>query len=259
MTKLPVILRQFLIFSAFAVTLFLQTPRAIAETVWTTLSPGLEYSRTQRGGRQTGSFIHAFRISPKKYRFDLALAKDYGEKTMSVRSLAQRSGATLAINGGFFSPDEEILGLRAHKGQQRSRLKGTSWWGVFEIHGQKAQIYPQNKYQFKKGTEMAIQVGPRLLVDGIIPKLKEGTAARTALGITRAGDIVIVVTENSPLSTTALAEFMRKGEQHGGLGCVDALNLDGGRSSQLFAKLGRFQLYVPNLSQVTDAVLVHPR
>lgn len=49
---------------------------------------------------------------------------------------------------------------------------------------------------------------------------------------------------------------MRKPEGEGGMNCVDALNLDGGRSTQLYTQLDKLSLYLPGLSKVSDTVLV---
>ncbi len=54
------------------------------------------------------------------------------------------------------------------------------------------------------------------------------------------------------MSTTELAQLM-KAEP---LNCDNALNLDGGSSSQLHAHLNSFQLDVHGFSNVSDAVIV---
>lgn len=223
-----------------------------APTRWQTLSPGLEYTTRSYG---TGH-IHAFRLDLRRYQLDVALAKDYRVANASVRDLATRADALIAINGGFFSPEFEPLGLRIQRGTVRSPLKATSWWGIFRVAQARAQIVPPQGFTAGRHTTMAVQSGPRLVVQGAIPILKGGEAERSALGITTQGQVVIAITDHAPLSTSALAEILRRSAARGGLGCRDALNLDGGRSAQLYARIGRFQLHVPNLSVVTDAVIV---
>jgi exopolysaccharide biosynthesis protein len=60
-------------------------------------------------------------------------------------------------------------------------------------------------------------------------------------------------------SRTAMAKTMVASQIEGGLGCINALNLDGGSSTQLYAKYGNFNLKVAGYSAVTDAILVLPR
>jgi hypothetical protein len=52
---------------------------------------------------------------------------------------------------------------------------------------------------------------------------------------------------------------MRKPEIEGGLECTDALNLDGGSSTQLYANVRLFKINVPGINAITDAILVVPR
>ncbi len=235
--------------------LLLASPALARPLAWRTLAPGLEYVALQLGSDQP-STVHAFRIDPARYRFDIALAKDYGLAAASVRELGERAHAIVAINGGFFSPENLSLGLRVQNGRVRTPLKGTSWWGVFSIANHRAQIFAQRDYRPNPATTMAVQAGPRLVVGGAVPTLKGGLAERSGLGITRTGQIIIAATEYAPLTTTAFAELFRKADRDGGFGCPDALNLDGGRSTQIYARLGQFRINVPNLSLVTDAVVV---
>lgn len=93
---------------------------------------------------------------------------------------------------------------------------------------------------------------PRLLIRGNIPSLKAGVADRTALGITDEGKVIILVTTNAAMSTRQLAQIMRAPP----LSCSDAINLDGGSSSQLYAKIDSFQLNVHGFSNVSDAIIV---
>jgi uncharacterized protein YigE (DUF2233 family) len=105
-----------------------------------------------------------------------------------------------------------------------------------------------------------VQSGPRLLVDGQIPKqLRPGVANRSALGIRRNGQVVILATQNISLSTLELAQIMQRSEPENGLACWQALNLDGGSSTQLYAKVNDFMLSIPSFMPVADVVVVMPR
>ena len=92
-------------------------------------------------------------------------------------------------------------------------------------------------------------------MNGQVPTLRPGLANRSALGIDKHGKVIVVVTENLPISTSDLAHILAAPP----LNCVDALNLDGGSSSQLYAKIDRFKLDVPGFSQVSDAIVVKRR
>lgn len=230
-----------------------------AATTWQTLSPGIEYTRIHIDSALDSSAVHAFRVDPQRYTFDIALAKDFGQSTTSVRELAERRGAVLAINGGFFDHTGAPLGLRVSRGVVKHPVKAVSWWSVFAVDHGKPLMSTAAQFTPTATTQMAVQSGPRLVVNGAIPPLKDGDAARSALCITAAQQVIVVGTENLEMSTEGFAALLRKSERLNGLGCVHAQNLDGGRSTQLFARLGKFQLHVPNLSTVSDAVVVVPK
>ena len=133
-------------------------------------------------------------------------------------------------------------------------MKQTSWWHVFQVRNKKASVIAKNDYKLTGDIEMAIEAGPRLLTDGTIPEgLKPSSSDRTALGITKDGKIVIVVTENYSLSMADLAKRLRS------TGCINALNLDGGSSTQLYTKIGKFELRRPGFNSVANAIVVLPR
>ncbi len=72
-------------------------------------------------------------------------------------------------------------------------------------------------------------LGPRLVVDGKALALKAQSARRTALCVLADGRIEVLVS-SSPILAADLADFFVSE------GCVDALNLDGGTSTQLYLR-----------------------
>ena len=226
-----------------------------SDDYWRTLAPGVEYQDLDGNFLTPWSHIHAFRIHLKDNQLSLVSAKDLAREHASVDEYAQFSKALIAINGGFFDNNYKPLGLRIYNKHQQNPLKNISWWGIFYVKNQKAYLTNISQYQPGSQVDFAIQSGPRLLINNRIPPLKPGRAERSALGITQDGHIIILVTDNMPLSTTELAQIMK--EQP--LSCENALNLDGGSSSQLRANIGAFQLDVHGFSNVSDAVIVKKR
>lgn len=225
---------------------------AIAANDWHEVAPGIDYLDVSNVSLSPWSHIHAFRISLRKNRFSLVTARDLQEEYASVDEYGEFSKALIAINGGFFGNDFQPLGLRIRDKKQLSPFKQISWWGVFYIKGGHAYLAPARQFSRSNAIDFAIQSGPRLLVNGRIPPLKAGRDERTALGITQDGRIIIIVTEHNALSTTELAQLMKAPP----LNCLNALNLDGGNSSQLYAKLNSFTVNVHGFSNVSDAVIV---
>jgi exopolysaccharide biosynthesis protein len=222
---------------------------------WKMIGPGIEYLDLDRDRLPQWSHIHAFRLDMQYQELGVVLAKDTPSQNGSAPNFKRYSHSLIAINGGFFTPKREPIGLRISNHQVLNPLKLISWWGVFSIQNQRASITSPYDFHHHNNIDFAIQAGPRLLIAKKIPALKPGFANRTALGITANGQVILLVTENLPITTTELAKIMRKQP----LNCIDALNLDGGGSTQLFAHMRHFHLDVPGFSQVSDAVVVKPR
>ena len=100
---------------------------------------------------------------------------------------------------------------------------------------------------------LVVQGIPRLVVGGKIQPLKPQLAERTAVC---AKDSVVVLVVSTKVETTAFARFLADPPDQGGLGCRDALNLDGGPSTQLVVKLPALSLSVPGGWGVPNALVV---
>ncbi len=245
--------RKKILFSLF-LSFWLLSPMVYAKA-WKPLVSGLEYLDFKYQSLSQWSHIHAFRIDLQTMQLSVLMAKELPQPYASAQTFRHYGQGLLAINGGFFNPDRTPLGLRIRDQHVLSPLRQISWWGVFFIKNQQAFIATPRDFQIKKNIEFAVQSGPRLVVNGQVPTLRPGLANRSALGIDKHGKVIVVVTENLPISTSDLAHILAAPP----LNCVDALNLDGGSSSQLYAKIDRFKLDVPGFSQVSDAIVVKRR
>lgn len=231
----------------------------LAKTQWQEVQPGLNYTQINLP-QDEGNHgeLYAFKFSPKRYTLSLTRAIDQGQSSSDIVSLARQSNALIAVNGGFFSPTSAPLGLRVRQGRLLNPIKPISWWGVFRIENGKPYITTWHDFNFNQQVSFATQSGPRLLINGNIPLLKPGNADRSALCITKRGDVVVLATANASLTLQQLATIMGASSHQNGLDCVDALNLDGGTSTQMFAKVGDVDVNVPNFKALVDAVIVVP-
>lgn len=222
---------------------------------WQTISPGIEYQDISEKSiiNLTNTHIHAFKINLKTNKISLAFANELDKEPSFVENYAKKHSAIIAINGGFFDKSSHPLGLRVNNYKLYNPIKNISWWGVFSISNNKPRINPIANFKIHENISFAVQSGPRLIINGTIPKLKPGYAERTALGITDSDKLIIVVTQNTPITTTELAKIMRDPP----LNCKNALNLDGGSSSQLFVNTLNFKINAQGFSEVSDAILVN--
>lgn len=223
---------------------------AFSKSLWLPLKPGLAYRQLSPNELSPFAAIHAFKLNPKRMKLAICPAPN---KITTAKNNAKINHALITFNSGFFSKEMIPLGLRVQNGQLKFPMKRISWWGVFYIKHNKPYIVTPRRYRHTRKISFAVQSGPRLIVNNQIPKLKNGLAERTALGITPKGDIIIVVTEHTSVSTTYLAKLMRDE-----LGCSYALNLDGGGSTQLYAEIDGFKRQVHGLSRIPDPICVYP-
>lgn len=219
---------------------------------WQELSSGIEYQDLAGGILAPWSHLYAFRIDLEKNKLELVSARSLALKNASADQFGEHSQALLSINGGFFDHQFNPLGLRINNKKLENPIKRISWWGIFYIKNNKAHISSLNRFKHDDGIEFAMQSGPRLLIKRKIPSLKPGDADRSALGITADGKVIILVSTNATMSTNKLAHLLKKSP----LSCTDAINLDGGSSSQLYAHIGSFLLNVHSFSNVSDAIIV---
>ncbi|MCH9755653.1 MAG: phosphodiester glycosidase family protein [Gammaproteobacteria bacterium] len=250
-TKKPRVLSASLVF--FSLLFLIGIQRIHAAAGWEKIAPGIEYRDLSPNPLIPWAHVHVFRINLHKQKLDLVTARDLSRPHASVEEMAVHSDALIAINGGFFDTEYRPLGLRIGHKHRYTPIKPISWWGVFYTIRKKPYLAKMSQYSVKnRAVNFAIQSGPRLLVDGKVPQLKPGIAERTALGITQKNQVILLVTEHAAMTTTALANLMKAFPLY----CEEALNLDGGSSSQIYANVGRLHLNTRGALGVSDAVIV---
>jgi len=95
------------------------------------------------------------------------------------------------------------------------------------------------------------------VVNGRTPRLKEEISPKSAVGIDKDGNLILIATEGS-VEINKLAKLLAKPEKQGGAGLSQALNLDGGSSTQFYFKSGDRELSIPGLAKVPVGLGVFP-
>lgn len=217
-------------------------PRAVAaDHAWRWIAPGVEW---RRFSRPFGAGILAVRTDPARLRVVTG-------ETRSAEGWLAATGALAAINGGFFDEDGRPLGWRVGGGRTFSpRLRRD--WGVFLVADGRAAIRHTRHTSPADAPDEAIQCGPRLVVAGRRVPLKPQRARRWGIGIQRDGRVVLAVSAGP----VWLEEWAALWNDRAGLDCVDALNLDGGGSTQLAIRIDRGTVTVAGSWAVPDAIVV---
>jgi uncharacterized protein YigE (DUF2233 family) len=177
---------------------------------------------------------------------------------MEIRVLAKKAEALAAINGGFFTPEYRPLGLLIMDGKEVNPLRKADW-GVFLIQENKARIIHTSEFQNERNISQALQVGPRLVVNGRELQMKKQNARRSALGVTVKNQVILLNTDFTDIYAQDLARIFHLPESQGGLECRDAMALDGGPSAQMYADYKELKIDIPGGWGVPNGIGVFKR
>ncbi len=232
----------------FAIAVFLLVPLNSWAIVYRSLEPGLEYAAFEPGNLP-GTKIHLLKVDLKNFSVRVIDARELKSKALPVKSMAEKTQALAVINANFFDEDQKPLGLVLQKGAVKIPPRNVSWWAALLIGNHHAKIAKVYSTEAVQGYQEGLQAGPRLVVSGSTPRLKTEISAKSAVGIDRKGNLVLLVSEGI-LEINELAKILATPEKRGGVGLPHALNLDGGSSTQFFARVGDWKLNLPGVSKV---------
>ena len=226
------------------------TPKKAAKTAWTTVAPGvgMRTFRTTISTADLPTEITAFRVRPNRI-------KVAGGALLDANGWRRKYRAIAAVNGGYFNADNKSLGLRISDNRRTHDLRMADW-GVFLIESNRARIIHTSDYRAlrERGRTRrvleAIQCGPRLVVNNSFTKLKQQWARRSAIGVDRDGFVIVAVADGQ-LSFAGWQRVWRDT-----LRCPNALNLDGGGSTQLSLRTQNFSREIGGFTPVPDAIVI---
>lgn len=175
------------------------------------------------------------RTSRQLLRVGVIRAQDFGELRSSVRHLSNSSRAAFAINANFFDEIGSPLGLVISRGTIHKGIHhgGGTLTGILKITRESIEIVDRDSFSFD-GVIEAIQAGPRLLSNGeSVVGLRDTTtySRRSGVCIDSEKRLVFFITSGVVGMTI---DQLTKALQARSINCIDALNLDGGGSAQMY-------------------------
>lgn len=185
-------------------------------------------------------------------------ADQFQLKSANTKIFAEKAGAIAVINANYF--DEKIRPLAylktAGKEINRAVSKHGLYTGVFGLGESGPFVTHRDEFQPGHATE-ALQAGPLLLHRSASVAVLSGLgryARRSVIGIDKDGRVLIGVSDTviGGLSFAELQELFAKPKWQ--METVELLNLDGGGSSQLYVKSGKFEEWLPGTSDVPVAI-----
>jgi len=208
---------------------------------WELLAEGLEASHFQvTSGGLLSSWAVAVRASPTRFAPRAVRATEHGRKRATAKELCQASGASVCINSNFFDEQGKPLGVVISRGIQHNKVHngGGTLTGVFFVTSDTIGITHRTLFSAEKVIE-ASQAGPRLISEGapVVGVKDSANSTNVSLVCIDKEQRVILMRVSLAMfggSLRDLQSVLLRPE----LGCVEALNFDGGGSSQLYISGG---------------------
>jgi uncharacterized protein YigE (DUF2233 family) len=184
-----------------------------------------------------------------------------GSPYARLGALPQTNGTSqgkllFATNAGMFDPALKPVGLYIEEGKELVRASTRSGFGnfhmkpngVFYVAGNAAGILETGAYlKERPAADLATQSGPMLVINGRLhPRFDAKSTSlkpRNGVGIRDAHTVMFAISEGE-VSFAAFARLFKEG-----LGCNNALFLDGGTASNL---------YVPTLGRSGNLISLGP-
>ena len=239
---------------------------------WNEISKGLSYANilaTPSNSNRKEFFV--VKIDPKLFEFKIYNNQD--QKTAkNLKQIHEEKKSLLTFNGAFFDESFKAMGLlqdedsTSHKQSNSELMNGVFFVGEKANESDKkipAGLSELNTTPNQKNWFM-IQNGPILVNNaGDIPLTKDTgkLAARTAIGIDKEGNIIVIILHQSLLNTDntlslyQFAHLLKENAIFKPMELHSVLNLDGGPSTGIVIQ----NEYIPELNSIQNAVFTVPR
>lgn len=235
---------------------------------WTAVRDGLAYSDSlvHMDDGTTHEFFVA-KVDPHLFEFKIYNNKDEAS-AKNVKDIHDEKGSVLTFNGAFFDEKFKSMGLLQDSSSTYHKLATSDLMnGVFAVANKTVEplalLAPAETVPSDK-TAFMIQNGPALIdnVGQILLTKDTGkTAGRTAMGVDKDGNVVVVVlhqtllNSDNVMSLYAFAHLLKENAVFAPMQLHSVLNLDGGPSTGI-AIGGE---YLPESNNVQNVVITVPR
>jgi len=204
-----------------------------ADPLFRRIAPGVEATEWNYFAKSSGNIIEFVfvRVDPKIATLSVGLEV----KAKDVRQASMKRNAIAGINANYFDPEGNPLGLVISNGHLLHSLQrgGNVITGVFAIIDNLPIIIHRDAFSRFKNVQEAIEAGPRLIADRRPLKVESYEASRrSAVAVTSDHRIIFAATKNRLPGATLkeLQDILLEPLFQ----ITEALNLDGGGSSQLY-------------------------
>lgn len=224
------------LYGYFSLAAVAEPVNGATENAWRQVAPGLEITEINLSKiSPLGGQLVLARAVTTRHRLEVIRAAQFGWQRATAKTLCKAARASVCVNANFFDESGNPLGLVVSRGTEYSRLHrgGRTLTGIMQLTRQEISVLNRSDFMPGRAIE-AIQAGPRLLKSGLpIPGLKDSRSTRRAGMCLDQQGRVIFYCSHSTLSNLSVSELQTI-LQNQPVSCLDALNLDGGGSAQMF-------------------------
>ena len=218
-----------------------ERPPPIVSDVWSEPAQGLRYLRRTTS---TPSEIHVI-VADLRHRGVRVATTSHRDRWGTITERAEASNVEVVVNGGFWSTLQRPCGLAAGDGEVWPNTTADPEFGTFVIDTEgQAQIHPP-EFPPEDLTTIAQAVSgrPMLVTGGLIdePTLlafpsSNARAPRTSVGLSTDRQTLYVVVVDGRQRASRGMDLYELAQMMSELGAHDAMNLDGGASSQMLVR-----------------------
>jgi len=215
--------------------LFHKESFAESDVTWVSVTEGLETTEiTIQNGTLFSSSVRVIRANLSIIKPSVIRSQDFYQQRSTARRIGLKSKALVTVNANFFDEKGDPLGLVISKGILRKsiHLKGQTLTGVFMTTESGASIVARNEFVPSLVVD-ALQAGPRLISNGkIISSIKDQASSRRSAVCIDSNNRLLIFASSGiwGLTFKELQSLMFSKN----IACKEALNLDGGGSTQFF-------------------------
>lgn len=218
-----------------------ERPPPVVSDVWSEPAQGLRYLRRTTS---TPAEIHVI-VADLRHPGLRVATTSHRDRWGTITERADASNVEVVVNGGFWSTFQRPCGLAAGDGAVWPNTAPDPEFGTFAIDTEgHAQIHPPElPPEDLTAITQAVSGRPMLVTGGVIdeptllafPSSNE-RAPRTAVGLSRDKQTLYVVVVDGRQRASRGMDLYELAQMMSELGAYDAMNLDGGASSQMFVR-----------------------
>lgn len=186
---------------------------------------------------------------------------DNPDKANALNQAMQQQGCLAGINGGYFQPNGEPLGLmvsdgRKLQGLHRSRLLS----GMVTVQDDRLALLRVGEFSSPKSLSQALQAGPFIIDQGKpVAGLHNTRWAQRSLVLADSSGHYGLALVRTPVTLAELAKVLATPGVVHEISLDRVLNLDGGSSSALWAHVKDAELYLRAGKRARNFLCVQPR